>query len=157
MVDIVSKNGNLLLNIGPKPDGTIPAEVSERLLGLGEWLRVNGEAIYGARHWQIFGEGDTAVSGHMREHEDKPFTAEDIRFTTRDGALYAICLGWPAEHVVIKSLGSGSPLPAEQIESIGMLGSSETLSWSQHEDGLHITSLSQRPCDHAYTFRISLK
>lgn len=157
LVDIVAKNGNLLLNIGPKADGTIPPQVSERLLGLGAWLQVNGEAIYGTRHWETFGEGETTVSGHMQEHKDQPFTARDIRFTTRDGLLYAICLGWPGEHVVITSLGAGSPIAAERIESIGMLGSSETLSWSQHEDGLHIATPSHRPCDHAYTFRIRLK
>jgi alpha-L-fucosidase len=157
LVDIVSKNGNLLLNIGPKPDGTIPAEASERLLGLGEWMRVNGEAIYGTRHWKIFGEGSTTVGGHMREHEDKPFTADDIRFTTRDGALYAIALGWSDDKAVIRSLGLSSPLAAEQIASIRMLGSSETLSWLQQADGLHITMPSQRPCEHAYTFKIALK
>ena len=157
LVDIVSKNGNLLLNIGPKPDGTIPPEASERLLGLGEWLQINGEAIYGTRHWETFGEGETRVSGHLHEHEDKPFNAQDIRFTTRDGVLYAICLGWPDENAVIKSLRSGSRLAAEQIESIGMLGSSKSLSWSQHGDGLHVTTPAQRPCDHAYTFKITLK
>jgi alpha-L-fucosidase len=140
LVDIVSKNGNLLLNVGPKPDGTIPPEARERLIGLGQWLRINGEAIYGARHWQTFGEGSTTVSGHMREHEDKPFNAQDICFTSNDQALYAICLGWPGDSAVIKSLGNGSALNADQIASIEMLGSSESLSWSQSEDGLHITT-----------------
>ena len=93
----------------------------------------------------------------MREHEDKPFNAQDIRFTTREGALYAICLGWPGESAVIKSLGTGSPFAADQIASITMLGSAEALSWSQQEDGLHVTTPSQRPCDHAYTFKIALK
>ncbi len=158
LVDIVSKNGNLLLNVGPKPDGTIPDEAANRLLGLGEWLTMNGEAIYGTRHWHIFGEGTTIVGeGHMREREDKAFTAQDIRFTSRDRALYAICLGWPGESALIKSLATGSRISAEQIASIEMLGSSEALSWSQGEDGLHITTPAQRPCDHAYSFKITLK
>ncbi len=158
LVDIVSKNGNLLLNVGPKSDGTIPAEASERLLGLGDWLRVNGEAIYGTRHWKIFGEGDTTVGeGHMQEFADKPFTAQDVRFTSKDGALYAITLGWQGESTLIKSLGSGSPLAAEQIETISMLGLPDMLAWSQDADGLHITMPAQRPCDHAYTFKITLK
>lgn len=158
LVDIVSKNGNLLLNVGPKPDGTIPDEAANCLLGLGDWLATNGEAIYGTRHWHTYGEGSTTVGeGHMREREDKPFTAQDIRFTSRDRTLYAICLGWPGESAVIKSLGSGSQISAEQIASIEMLGSSETLSWSQHADGLHITTPAQPPCDHAYSFKITLK
>jgi alpha-L-fucosidase len=158
LVDIVSKNGNLLLNVGPKPDGTIPDEAANLLLGLGEWLNVNGEAIYGARHWQTFGEGSTRVGeGHMREREDKPFTAEDIRFTTKDNALYAVCLGWPGESAAIKSLGSGSSVKAEMIERIQMLGSAEPLAWSQREDGLQIKPPSHKPCDHAYTFKITLK
>jgi alpha-L-fucosidase len=158
LVDIVSKNGNLLLNVGPRPDGTIPDEAAKMLLGLGEWLNVNGEAIYGARHWHTFGEGSTTVGeGHMREREDKPFNAEDIRFTTKDNALYAICLGWPDGAALIKSLGSNSPVKAGLIEHIELLGSAESLNWSQHEDGLHIDAPSKKPCDHAYAFKLILK
>jgi alpha-L-fucosidase len=158
LVDIVSKNGNLLLNVGPKSDGTIPDEAAKLLLGLGEWLNVNGEAIYGTRHWHTFGEGSAKVGeGHMREREDQPFSAADIRFTTRDNTLYAICLGWPGEATTIKSLGSNSPLGTGRIEQIQMLGSAEPLPWSQEEDGLHVKTPSQRPCEHAYTFKITLK
>lgn len=158
LVDVVSKNGNLLLNIGPNPDGTIPDEAADRLRGLGAWLKVNGEAIYGTRHWHTFGEGDTKVGeGHMSEGADKPFTAGDIRFTTKDGALYAICLGWPGSSVKITSLAAGSPLSAEQISSIHMLGSDEALSWTQQDDGLQIDTPARKPCDHAYTFKIMLK
>ncbi len=158
LVDIVSKNGNLLLNIGPKSDGTIPDEARDRLLGLGAWLKVNGEAIYGARHWHTYGEGSTIIgAGHMREHEDQPFNAQDIRFMAKDNALYAISLGWSEGETVIHTLGSGSRLPADQIESIHMLGLAEALSWSQRDDGLHITMPSQKPCDHAYTFKLTLK
>jgi alpha-L-fucosidase len=158
LVDIVSKNGNLLLNVGPKPDGTIPDEPARLLLDLGAWLDVNGEAIYGTRHWHTFGEGSTTVAeGHLREREDKPFTAEDVRFTMKDNTLYAICLGWPGEAATIKSLGSSSPVKAEMIEQIQMLGSPEPQPWLQHDNGLQIKTPSQRPCDHAYTFKIRLK
>jgi alpha-L-fucosidase len=157
LVDIVSKNGNLLLNVGPRPDGTIPNEAAKLLLGLGEWLNINGEAIYGTRHWHTFGEGNTTVGvGHMREREDKPFSAEDIRFTTKDHTLYAICLGWPGESATIRSLGSGSQVNNEMIESIQMLGSEESLSWSQNEQGLQIKTPQQKPCDHAFSFKITL-
>lgn len=158
LVDIVSKNGNLLLNIGPKPDGTIPDQAANILLGLGEWLNVNGEAIYGTRHWHIFGEGSTTVGeGHLREREDKPFTAGDIRFTTKGSALYAICLGWHSDAFIIRSLGSGSPVKAEMIDHIQMLGSVEPLLWAQSGDGLQVKTPAQKPCDHAFTFKITLK
>lgn len=158
LVDIVSKNGNLLLNVGPKPDGTIPDKAVSLLLDVGAWLGVNGEAIYGTHPWHTFGEGTTSiVEGHMREREDKPFTAEDVRFTTKDDCLYAICLGWPGETARVKSLGSHSLVPANSIEQIQMLGSSQSLAWSQDESGLQIRTPSQRPCDHAYTFRIRRK
>jgi alpha-L-fucosidase len=158
LVDIVSKNGNLLLNVGPRADGTIPDEAASLLRGLGDWLRVNGEAIYGSRHWQTFGEGSTKVGeGHMREREDKPFTAEDIRFTTKGNDLYAICLGWPGESTTIKSLGSGSAVKSDRIASVSMLGSQQPLSWTQDANGLRIQTPSEKPCDHAYTFKIALK
>ena len=157
LVDIVSKNGNLLLNVGPKPDGTIPDEAAQILLGLGAWLNVNGEAIYGATHWHTFGEGPTTVGeGHMREREDQPFGAEDIRFTLKDGALYAICLGWNDEAITIKSLGTSSSIHADRIKNIHMLGSDEALYWSQDAHGLTIKTPSQKPCDHAYTFKLAL-
>lgn len=158
LVDIVSKNGNLLLNVGPKPDGTIPDQAVKLLLGLGAWLDVNGEAIYDTRNWSMFGEGSTTVGeGHMREREDKPFSAEDIRFTTKGTALYAICLGWPGEAATIKSLGSSSPVKTGMIEQIHMLGSTQPLSWSQSADGLTVKTPLHWQGDHAYTFKITLK
>ena len=157
LVDIVSKNGNLLLNVGPRPDGTIPDEAAERLLGIGEWLKVNGEAIYGTRYWTVYGEGETTVgTGHMSERESKAFTAADIRFTTKGDALYAVCLGWPGEQATIKSLGANSAVRADRISRISMLGSEGPLSWSQDEDGLKIRTPSEKPCLHAYTFKIVL-
>ena len=157
LVDIVSKNGNLLLNVGPRADGTIPDEARDILLGVGEWLDVNGEAIYGSRAWRIYGEGPTEVSTvRFRERDYQPFTAHDIRFTTKGNVLYAICLGWPGEGLIIKSLGSGSGagVRADAISQVSMLGSEETVSWSLSEDGLRIEAPSQKPCDHAYTFKI---
>jgi alpha-L-fucosidase len=99
LVDVVSKNGNLLLNIGPRSDGTIPEAAKKTLLEIGGWLDVNGEAIYGSRPWLLpkpnFGEGPTEVSsGSMQEKEQKPFTSSDFRFTTNKGFIYAIELGW---------------------------------------------------------------
>ena len=106
LIDIVSKNGNLLLNIGPRSDGTIPEEVQQVLLDVGAWLNVNGEAIYGTRPWRTYGEGPTKVAaGSFHDTDTRPFTAQDFRFTTKGDVLYAIGLGWPANgEAVIHSL-----------------------------------------------------
>jgi alpha-L-fucosidase len=157
LVDIVSKNGNLLLNIGPKPDGTIPVEATDRLLGIGQWLVVNGEAIYGTRPWHTFGEGPTeVVTERFREQDYQPFTGQDVRFTSKGNVLYAICLGWPGEQLTITSFGSNLSVVPVRISSVSMLGSDETLSWSHEADGLRISTPSVRPCDHAYAFKIVL-
>ncbi len=157
LVDIVSKNGALLLNIGPRPDGTIPREEQELLLGIGRWLTVNGEAIYGTRPWKIFGEGPTqVVGGSFNDTKRAPFTAEDIRFTTRGDTLYAIALAWPdTGTVTITSLSSTSGLFRREIAKIEVLGSQEEAQWTRDARGLTVDLPAQRPCEHAVAFRIS--
>jgi alpha-L-fucosidase len=152
-IDIVSKNGALLLNVGPRPDGVIPeAEVSV-LLELGRWLEVNGEAIYGTRPWKVFGEGPTAVAtGGFTDTKRAAFTHEDFRFTAKGGALYCICLGWPEKELTVKSLGT----TAGKVGAVTMLGSSGPLTWSQDDRALRISAPQERPCDHAWALKIRL-
>src|SRR6202789_512723 len=96
LADVVSKNGNLLLNIGPRADGTIPDEVQQVLLAVGGWLKFNGEAIYGTRPWVSYGDGPTKVAaGSFQDTKTQEYTAEDFRFTTKGDNLYAIELAWP--------------------------------------------------------------
>jgi alpha-L-fucosidase len=96
LVDVVSKNGALLLNVGPRPDGTIPEPEQAILREIGRWLAVNGEAIYGSRPWVKFGEGPTQVpEGMFTDTKRTEFTSQDFRFTVKGDTLYAICLGWP--------------------------------------------------------------
>jgi alpha-L-fucosidase len=154
LIDVVSKNGALLLNIGPKPDGTIPEPEVEMLRAIGRWLVVNGEAIYNTRPASIFGEGPTEVAeGQFTDTNRSSFTGQDFRFTTNGSTLYAIAMAWPGEEAHIKSLAKGSSLQKGEIAKISMLGAGN-LEWTQDEAGLHIKTPAQKPCDDAFSFKI---
>jgi alpha-L-fucosidase len=157
LIDIVSKNGNLLLNIGPRSDGTIPEEVQQVLLDVGAWLKVNGDAIYGTRPWKIYGEGPTKVAaGSFHDTDTAAYTAEDFRFTTRSGALYAIELGWPSGgEAVIHSLGT-TALNSQKVTSVAVLGSDAKLDFQQLPDSLRIKLPTQASGKYAYTFCVML-
>jgi alpha-L-fucosidase len=157
LVDRVSKNGYLLLNVGPRPDGTIPKPAQDCLLGIGKWLEVNGEAIFGTTPWFAYGEGPTQQEGggHFNEKNEPMFTAKDIRFTTKDNALYAICLGQPGDQVTIGSLKRLYP---EDIVSVRMLGAGHDSIWRwDSDDGLIINVPRKTPSEHAVAFRVTLK
>lgn len=163
LVDRVSKNGFLLLNVGPKPDGTIPEEAKERLRGIGDWLRVNGEAIYGTSPWLIAGEGPTQIKkpGAFNEDNLLRYTSGDIRFTCKDDVLYAIVLAWPGDRAFIKSLVPSSTEPwaglyPTEIDSIRMLGSDEPIKWEFTREALVLSAPKEKPCSEAFVYRIQL-
>ena len=144
LLDAVSKNGNLLLNVGPKADGTIPDEARSILLEMGGWLKVNGEAVYATRPFLVFGEGPTKAPRHSTEmHSDEQvYTPEDIRFTTsRDGSLlYAAVLGEPtSQQVILHTLFRGNPYLAEDVCSVELLGSDARIGFTQRPDGLYLS------------------
>ncbi|MEM7315775.1 MAG: alpha-L-fucosidase [Planctomycetota bacterium] len=156
-IDIVSKNGCLLLNIGPKSDGTIPEQEQKMLREIGAWLKINGEAIYSSRPFEVYGEGPTGTAtGHLSENKNKPFGSEDFRFTTNKGNTYAFMLDKPKSgEALIKSLKKNSPYLAGPIKSVSMLGSDSQIEWKQTDEGLVIKLPGKLPSPHAVTFKIN--
>lgn len=147
LVDIVSKNGRMLLNIGPKPDGTIPDEDKNILLEIGAWLKTNGEAIYGAKLWRKPSEGPTLIKeGQFTDSEARQFTSEDIRFTVNGSYIYAVCLNMKAKNsICIKSLAEADASSAPNfhgiIRSVEVLGYDKNPNWFRDDKGLHITTI----------------
>jgi len=159
LVDIVSKNGNLLLNVPPRPDGSLDEAHKRHLVELGQWMKVNGEAIYATRPWEQYGEGPTAVAeGHFGDNK-LGLTAKDIRFTrSKDGnTIYAILMDWPGNgaQVDIKALGSGNH--DRKVSGVTLLGNDGPLKWTQGNDALGVQMPDARPCEHAYALKIVLK
>ncbi len=156
LIDIVSKNGTLLLNIGPRPDGTIPEAEEATLLEIGRWLSVNGEAIYATRPWKVYGEGPTEViEGAFQDVKRSAFTARDIRFTTKGNTLYALVLGLPEDgDVTVKSLSLESALYPFDIQHIQLLGVQEQVIWSRDANGLKVKLPLTKPGDPALVLKI---
>ena len=135
LINTVSKGGNLLLDIGPTADGRIPVIMQQRLLEIGDWLKVNGEAIYGTRPWRESGQGDL------------------VRYTAKDGALYAICLKWPGPELVLKAPKLGKDA------AVTLLGCAKTLACKASDDGIHIEvpplTISETPSQPAHIFKLT--
>jgi len=155
LADVVSKNGNLLLSIPVRGDGTIDEDEFKILGDMAGWMAVNSEAIFASRPWKVYGEGPAhAASGQFSEGKASDYADEDIRFTTRAGALYAVAMEWPDDVLTIKSLAAGSPLAPGSIDRVELLGAPGPLAIERGADGLTITLPGQRPVGFAPVFRI---
>jgi alpha-L-fucosidase len=154
LIDIVSKNGNMLLNIPIKADGTLDQEATSLLKNVGKWFAVNGEAIYGTRPWYLYGEGH-----HQIGHKDlvSPMTSRDFRYTTKGDTLYAFVLAWPnakKKPVEFPNLVKTNTR-IKEVASVEMLGHKGDLKWENHPDGLHVYFPEKKPCDYAFVLKIN--
>jgi alpha-L-fucosidase len=164
LVDIVSKNGNLLLNIPVKGDGSIDADEIAFLEGMGKWMDVNSEGIFGTRPWKVYGEGPSVTEkaesgsfGGARDVRSKPYTAEDIRFTQKGDTLYAFVLEWPTDgRATVHAFGTAA-MTDRAINSVSILGVKEAPVWTRDATGLHISLPATRPCAEAFTLKVVLK
>ncbi len=157
LVDIVSKNGCLLLNVGPRSDGTFTEEDSHVLREIGRWMKINGEGIYGTKFWKVYGEGPTKVpDGSFTDTERTPYTSEDIRFTCKGATLYAFVMKYPENgKVTIRTLGRftdfGSEVPVKDMCCIN----GSPLKFRKDENGMHIEGPKMKT-DYPVCFRITL-
>ncbi|MBQ6383637.1 MAG: alpha-L-fucosidase [Clostridia bacterium] len=162
LADVVSKNGTMLLNVGPKADGTISAEDTKVLESIGAWLKTNGEAIYGSRPWRYAQEGPTKQEqGQFTDGKDKVYTAEDFRFTVNHGKLYAIALRYPEKgEILIRSLGRKAHTADSVffgiVDDVDVLGFDEKPVFEQTEDGLKIQTKTVGG-ENPIVFRVTLR
>ena len=152
--DIVSKNGNLLLNVVLYADGSLPPESQTLLDELAAWMKVNAEAIHGTRPWTVFGEGPTETATGAFQ-ENAAYTARDIRFTTKGDTLYAITLGLPKQSVAITSLGRAAGHQKRPVKRVTLLGWQKPLTFRQTDQALVIDLPAELPTRHASAFKIS--
>jgi alpha-L-fucosidase len=156
LCDVVAKNGNLLLSIPMKGDGTIDSEERAIVTALGDWMERFGDAIHGTRPWRVFGEGPTeVVSGMFGESAAKPFTSQDIRFTTKSGDLFATTLGAPVDTVTISSLGNTGQAADGRIDRVEVVGHDTPLNFTRNAAGLHVAVPGQTVHEFGVALRIA--
>lgn len=160
LVDIVCRNGNLLLNFPLPNNGQLDKEETQILEQITKWMDVNGEAIYATRPWKIFGDGPamkaTSPATSFNENKRTDLTADDVRFTLKDKTLYAFVMGWPAgeRQAVIAPLALGGRLGVGKIGTLELLGHSGSLQWEQDASSLRVSLPHEKPCEHAVVFKI---
>jgi alpha-L-fucosidase len=160
LTDIVSKNGNLLLNFPLPNSGQLDFEEMEVLAGITEWMRINSEGIYSTCPWRIYGEGPSTqvkiVTGNFNEDKQYDLTAEDVRFTTKGRAIYAFIMGWPEKEAVVKALGLASPQQPGKIQKVELLGNKGDLNWKQDDSALRVQMPAEMISDIGITLKVDL-
>jgi len=160
LADVVSKNGALMLNVSPKADGTIPQNQQNILLEIGDWLKTNGEAIYGTRPWKVFGEGPTKQEKSGMFLDKIIYTPQDVRYTKKGNTIYAIILGWPGNNksITLKSFTQnvlGNAVP--KIKNMSILGYEGNLIFSKNDEGLHFSTPNKEIDNKAFVIKIEIE
>ncbi|MGA2068495.1 MAG: alpha-L-fucosidase [Thermoguttaceae bacterium] len=156
LVDVVSKNGNLLLNIPLRGNGSLDDDELKFLEGLTRWMDVNSESVYGTRPWRVYGEGETDNAGKFVNHGwDRPYAGSDIRFAGKGDVLYATFLAWPGQLAIVRSLARSAT--DGKVTSVCLLGHPGNLKWEQTKDGLEVAMPAEKPCEHAFVLKIAGK
>ncbi len=162
LIDIVSKNGVLLLNISPKADGTIPDDQRNVLLTMGEWLDQFGESIYETRPWYTYGEGPTKEpEGHFNNHQEFlkiKYSAKDVRYTTKDNVIYATILGWPGANreITLEAFSSDQWPEPKSIQKVSLLGCNDKIDYEMTSGGLTLNTPEKTVDEKAIVYKIEL-
>jgi alpha-L-fucosidase len=156
LADIVSKNGALMLNVSPMEDGTIPQNQQEVLLTIGEWLKVNGEAIYGTRTWKTFGEGPTKLEAGGMFVKKVTYTPQDVRYTRKGNTIYAIFLGWPGSNtqVTLEAFTGKTFDVVPKVKSVTVLAAGEKRDFKVDDTGLHFSTPANTVDEKAFVVKI---
>jgi alpha-L-fucosidase len=154
LIDVVSKNGNLLINVVQRPDGSLDPEAEQVLTDMAAWMKVNSESIYDTRPWLVYGEGPTQAQGGAFK-EDFPYSAKDVRYAEKGNTVYATLMGWPeTSDVLLKSLAKTAGTKA-RITDVRLLGAKGPVAWRWGKDGLHVTLPSEKTSDIAAVLKIT--
>ena len=160
LTDIVSKNGNLLLNFPLPNSGELDYEEKVVLEGITQWMAVNSEGIYLTRPWKIYGEGPSTKvapsTERFNESKRPDLTSEDVRFTTKGSTLYAFVMGWPEKEAVVQALGTASPQAPGKIVNVELLGYKGALDWKQDDAALRVTMPAEKISDIGITLKVAL-
>jgi alpha-L-fucosidase len=160
LTDIVSKNGNLLLNFPLPNSGELDFEEKEVLEGITAWMQVNSEGIYSTRPWKIYGEGPSTktklVSGNFNEDKQSDLTSEDVRFTAKGSTVYAFVQGRPEKEAVVQALGLASPQQPGKILKVELLGNKGDVNWKQDDAALKVEMPAEKLSDIGITLKVTL-
>lgn len=160
LMDVVSKNGNLLINVVQTPEGDLEQDVLDIMNGISKWIAFNGEGVYGTRPWKVYGEGPSTLKENQKTGrfggltDSRDYQSTDVRYTTKGNSLYAFLMATPKNDIRLTSLGKNMKLADKEIISVSLLGSREKLKWKQVDDALVITSPARLPSWKVHGFRI---